>query len=63
MKAKKNKVGRPKKKDKRVGYTFTIDKSIMNVLGQAGGKPYFDAIFRDTLTQSTKRFIPTNKMK
>lgn len=49
MKTKKPKLGRPKKKDKKVGYTFTIEESIKNSALNKVNKEIIDADFRNRL--------------
>jgi len=49
MKAKKQKVGRPKTKDKKVAYAFTVLESVKETALRKGVKKDIDDDFRDKL--------------
>lgn len=46
----KNKVGRPKTKDKKVVWAFTIEKSKKDAALKVGEKKFFDDYFREKIS-------------
>ena len=62
MKAKKQKVGRPKKKDKKVAYAFTVLESVRQAALKMEAKEDLDKEFRDRLSTAAKiKFNETQK--
>lgn len=63
MKVKKQKVGRPKKKDKKVAYAFTVLESIKDAALKMRDKEDYDKEFRDRLATEIKSKIRNEAQK